>query len=176
MIKVTHKRSKFGRPKKTRRTAAAIRPCWAVSRQSGHVALGLAQPDERDFQLDARRLPRKAAARSGNAIVGFSGGYNVDFVQPEYTGRSGCKALSRYHVSNRHRAELTKLDRTTISLSGSRLLNVFNLDKLSPMNANEKTDKLAQVAPVSKSGRGNEGGINAAARELGVDQKRGARK
>ena len=33
----------------------------------------------------------------------------------------------------------------------------------------EEKEKSAQLAPVSKGGRGNEGGINAAVRELGID-------
>jgi hypothetical protein len=53
-----------------------------------------------------------------------------------------------------HRSELTALERAE---------NIAEWVKL--------TDKLAQVGQVSKGGRGNEGGIAAAARELGVERK-----
>jgi hypothetical protein len=56
-------------------------------------------------------------------------------------------------AENLHRAELTVLERSEQITEWVRI-----------------TDKLAQVAPVSKGGRGKEGGINAASRELGVER------
>ena len=56
-------------------------------------------------------------------------------------------------AENLHRADLTTLERSE---------HIAEWVSLS--------DKLAQVAPVSKGGRGNEGGIRAAARELGIDR------
>ncbi|HEX3862536.1 MAG TPA: hypothetical protein VHY35_12655 [Stellaceae bacterium] len=58
-------------------------------------------------------------------------------------------------AENLHRAELTVLERSEHVAEWVRLAD----------------DKLAQVAPVSpKGGRGKEGGINAAARELGIER------
>jgi ParB-like chromosome segregation protein Spo0J len=56
-------------------------------------------------------------------------------------------------AENLHRAELSVLERARHISEWIRI-----------------TDKLAQSAPVSKGGRGNEGGINKAARELGLDR------
>jgi ParB-like chromosome segregation protein Spo0J len=58
-------------------------------------------------------------------------------------------------AENLHRAELTALERDKHIAEWIRLT--------------DGKDKLAQVAPVS-GGRGNEGGINAAARELGIER------
>lgn len=38
------------------------------------------------------------------------------------------------------------------------------------MEAEQAENKPAQVAPVSAGGRGNEGGVSAAARELGIQE------
>jgi ParB family transcriptional regulator, chromosome partitioning protein len=57
-------------------------------------------------------------------------------------------------AENLHRADLTALERSEHIAEWVRLAE----------------DKPAQVAPVSKGGRGNTGGINAATRDLGIDR------
>jgi ParB-like chromosome segregation protein Spo0J len=62
-------------------------------------------------------------------------------------------------AENLHRAELTALERSE---------HVSEWVRLAEKKAIE--DKPAQVAPVSKGGRGKESGINAAARELNIER------
>jgi hypothetical protein len=62
-------------------------------------------------------------------------------------------------AENLHRVELTALERSE---------HVAEWVRLAEKKASEI--KPAQVAPVSKGGRGKESGINAAARELGVER------
>ncbi len=56
-------------------------------------------------------------------------------------------------AENLHRAELTALERAENIAEWIRL-----------------ADKVGQLDPLSKGGRGNEGGVRAAAREIGVER------
>lgn len=65
-------------------------------------------------------------------------------------------------AENLHRAELTALERA------EQLARWIELTDAKRLKSDQ--DKPAQPAPVSKGGRGNESGINAASRELGIDR------
>jgi ParB-like chromosome segregation protein Spo0J len=65
-------------------------------------------------------------------------------------------------AENLHRAELTVLERA------KQVARWIELTESS--RASDQQDKPAQVAPVSKGGRGKESGINSAARELGIER------
>jgi phage N-6-adenine-methyltransferase len=66
---------------------------------------------------------------------------------------------------NLHRADLTALERDEHVAEWIRLTEAKFQSSPEP-----ESDKLSQSATVSKGGRGNEGGIRAAARELGIDK------
>lgn len=65
-------------------------------------------------------------------------------------------------AENLHRAELTVLERAK---QVARWIELTEYNR-----ASDEQDKPAQVAPVSKGGRGKESGVNAAARELGIER------
>ena len=69
-------------------------------------------------------------------------------------------------AENLHRAELTALERDEQVAEWIRLAE----QRAADIKASADDNKLSQVATVSKGGRGNEGGVRAAARELGIDK------
>lgn len=74
-------------------------------------------------------------------------------------------------AENLHRAELTVLERDEQVARWIELTERSQKVQLSArLPIKNVEDKLAQVEPVYKGGRGNEGGIRAAARELGIDR------
>jgi len=64
-------------------------------------------------------------------------------------------------AENLHRAELTALERSE---------HVAELIRLAEKKKPDASEKLSQVATVSKGGRGNQEGVRAAARELNIDK------
>jgi ParB-like chromosome segregation protein Spo0J len=78
-------------------------------------------------------------------------------IEAQYKGGTDVDYRLWEIAENLHRAELTVAERSRHVAEWIRLT--------------EENNKPAQVAPVSpKGGRGHEGGINAAARELGIDR------
>lgn len=68
-------------------------------------------------------------------------------------------------TENLHRAELTALERSEQLAEWVRLTEAKQEESLKPTGDD---DKVVQLGPVSMGGRGNEGGVRAAARKLGV--------
>jgi hypothetical protein len=95
---------------------------------------------------DAHRL---AAARKLEWTV-------IDCVVRDFASASDARLWEI--AENLHRADLTVLERA------EHIAEWIRLSEVIPGN------KPAQVAPVSAGGRGKEGGVNAAARKLGIDR------
>jgi ParB family transcriptional regulator, chromosome partitioning protein len=70
-------------------------------------------------------------------------------------------------TENLHRADLTVLERNEQTAEWLRLAD--------EEEAESAELKLGQVGPVSVGGRGKEGGIRAAARDMGVEHKKAQR-
>lgn len=79
-------------------------------------------------------------------------------------------------AENLHRAELTKLERDEhiaewISISNTKQKAISAAEAVGEDEANPDGEKLRKLSAVSKGGRGNEGGVRAAAREFKIDEK-----
>jgi ParB-like chromosome segregation protein Spo0J len=71
---------------------------------------------------------------------------------------------------NLHRTELTALQRSEQVAEWVRLTEERAAQVAQVSSAAAQPEKVAQVAPVYAGGRGNTGGIRAAARDLGIDR------